>query len=72
MFDSAGWNLAECWAGFPWQLRVGTAVVILGLTTLLYWLECIPFRPALIGWAVGGPLFLFGWPSDSERKGYRF
>ncbi|MCG3128820.1 MAG: hypothetical protein CHACPFDD_03713 [Phycisphaerae bacterium] len=72
MLDGRSFVVFEMWAGLPWPMRVGIATVILGVTTLLYWLEYIPFRPALLGWAIGSPLFVFAWPSDSERRGYRF
>jgi hypothetical protein len=56
------------WSELPWQLRYGVAATFLLISTVLFF--CGIFWPW--GWAVGIILLLFGGPSDSEKKGYKF
>jgi hypothetical protein len=59
-------GLFEWWAGLPWWLRVGVAVVFL-LVSTIFWLAG-RFWPW--GWGIGIVLLIFSFPSKSERKGY--
>jgi hypothetical protein len=61
-------SLWAWWSEQHWALRIGVAVVFLLLSTILFFAGT--FWPW--GWAVGLVLLLFGGPSDSEKKGYRF
>jgi len=56
----------EWWSELDWKLRVGVALALLLVSTLL-WLAG-RFWPW--GWAVGVVLLLFSFPSSAERKGY--
>jgi hypothetical protein len=58
--------LFEWWAGLsPW-LRLGVAGMFLLASTILWFMD--RFWPW--GWAVGGILLLFSFPSSAEKKGY--
>jgi hypothetical protein len=56
----------EWWAGLPWWLRLGVALIFLLISTILWFND--QFWPW--GWAVGGILLVLSFPSSSERKGY--
>jgi hypothetical protein len=59
-------GLISWWASLsPW-IRVGTAAAFLLIAgvLLLFGYFWIP------GWAVGGVLLLFAFPSKAERRGY--
>ena len=60
--------LLEWWAGLPWWLRYGVAVVFLLISTVL--LIGGTFWP--LGWAAGLVFLFFAGRSSSEKKGYRF
>src|SRR5262245_60432473 len=59
-------GLFEWFGGLRWWVRLCVALFFLLLSTLL-WLAGY-FWPW--GWAVGGVLLLFSFPSDAEKKGY--
>lgn len=52
----------------PW-LRYGVALLLMGISTALFFLAD-RFWPW--GWGFGAVLLLFAGPSDSEKKGYHF
>ncbi len=62
------YSVIEWWAGLPMWLRVGVALLFLGLSTVLWFLG--RFWPW--GWAVGGILLLMSGKSSSEKSGYNF
>jgi hypothetical protein len=59
-------GIIEWWTGLPWWLRVGVALLFLGLSTALWVAD--RFWPW--GWAIGIALLIFSFPSKAERKGY--
>jgi hypothetical protein len=62
-----GWrSIIEWWAGLsPW-IRFGVAgLFLLASTVILLFGRFWPY-----GWAVGGVLLLFSFPSKAERRGY--
>ncbi len=61
-------RLLESWTGLDWKIRVLVPLILLGVSTALYF--CGIFWPW--GWAVGVALLIFSGPSDAEKKGYRF
>ena len=62
-------NLFDFWAELsPWT-RNGIAILLLLVSTVLYF-AFHRFWPW--GWGVGAVLLLFGGRSDPEKKGYRF
>ena len=61
-------RIFEWWASqSPW-IRYEVAVVLLLISTGFL----LAGRLWIWGWVVGGLMLLFGGPSDSERKGYKF
>jgi hypothetical protein len=56
----------EWWAGLPWLLRAGVAMVFLLASTILWFTGT--FWPW--GWGIGVVLLLFSIPTRSEQKGY--
>ncbi len=56
----------EWWAGLPWWLRAGVALLFLFVSTIVWFMG--RFWPW--GWVVGVVLLLFCFPSNSEKKGY--
>lgn len=61
-----GGGMFEWWAGLPWWLRVGVAMLFLLASTILWFAG--RFWPW--GWAVGVVLLLFSFPSGPEKRGY--
>lgn len=61
-------RLIEWWGGQSAWLRYGVALVLLGISTGLWFAG--RFWPW--GWGLGLVLLLFAGPSDSEKKGYHF
>ncbi len=60
--------MLEWWIGLDWKIRLVVALLLLGISTVLYFAGIIwPW-----GWVVGGVLLLLCWPSESEKKGYRW
>jgi len=61
-------GIFEWWSGLsPW-IRYGVAVILLLISTVLYFDGILwPW-----GWAAGAIMLLLAGPSDSEKKGYRF
>ncbi|MFO0926087.1 MAG: hypothetical protein U0736_03485 [Gemmataceae bacterium] len=59
-------DLIDWWAGLPWQLRYGVALLFLLASTVL-WLRGT-FWPW--GWAIGVAFLLFAGPSGPRKKGY--
>jgi hypothetical protein len=56
------------WSGLPWGVRYGLAGLFILLSTVLFLVDVLwPW-----GWVLGILMFLFGGPSDSEKKGYHF
>ena len=60
--------LLEWWAELHWTTRLLIPLILLGISTALYF--CDIFWPW--GWAVGTVLLLFSGRSDAEKKGYRW
>jgi len=58
----------EWWSEQHWAVRYGVAFFFIAISTLFL----LAGRIWPWGWAVGFVLLLFGGPSDSEKKGYRF
>ena len=58
--------LFEWWGGLRPAIRLGVSALFLLVSTVLWF--CGTFWPW--GWAVGGVLLLFSFPSRSEQKGY--
>ncbi|OAI41050.1 hypothetical protein AYO40_03970 [Planctomycetaceae bacterium SCGC AG-212-D15] len=56
----------EWWAGLPPLIRFGVSIFFLLVSTGLW--AAGYFWPW--GWAVGGVLLLFSFPSGPEKKGY--
>jgi hypothetical protein len=65
--DNMGFRwLFEWWAGCsPW-LRFGVAGVFLLIAAIML----VFGRFWILGWAVGGVLLVFAFPSKAERRGY--
>jgi hypothetical protein len=59
--------MVRWWAGLPWRLRLGVALALLLLSTIL-WQVAGHFWPW--GWAAGSVLLLYSFPSGPEKKGY--
>lgn len=58
----------EWWAGLSPFVRYGLAIILLLISTaMLIGGTLWPW-----GWVAGAIMLLFGGPSDSEKKGYRF
>ena len=57
------------WSDLPPLLRYGVALVLIGISTGLYFLAD---RIWPWGWVSGIILLLLAGPSDSEKKGYNF
>ena len=60
--------LIEWWAGLNWKIRIGIPIILLIISGLML----LAGRVWIFGWAAGLVLLLFGGPSDSEKKGYKF
>jgi hypothetical protein len=58
--------MLDWWAGLSWKLRLAVALAFLVLSTVI--LLCGYFWPW--GWAIGGALLLFAFPSEAEKRGY--
>jgi hypothetical protein len=56
----------EWWSDLPPILRYGSALLLIAISTVLWF--CGRFWPW--GWAAGIALLMFAGPSDSEKKGY--
>ena len=56
----------ERWAGLNTWLKVGMALLLLGVSTVLWFTG----RIWLWGWVAGVVLLLFSFPSDAQKKGY--
>jgi hypothetical protein len=56
------------WADQSAWLRYGVALLLIALSTVLFFAG----RIWIWGWVVGVILLLFSGPSSSEKKGYRF
>jgi hypothetical protein len=56
------------WADQSAWLRYGVALLLIALSTVLFFAG----RIWIWGWVVGVVLLLFSGPSSSEKKGYRF
>jgi hypothetical protein len=61
-------GLWEWFGSIPWWARLSLSGVFILISTVRFFTGT--FWPW--GWAVGVVLLLFGGPSDSEKKGYRF
>ena len=61
-------GLIEWWYDLPWALRLGFALLLIGISTLILLLAD---RIWIWGWAVGGVL-LFFCGSGSNKGGYNF
>jgi hypothetical protein len=59
-------SMLEWRVGLPWWLRLGVALFFLLLSAGRW----IAGRIWFWGWAVGGVLLLFSFPSGPEKKGY--
>lgn len=59
-------GMFEWWLDLPPVLRYGVALLLIAISTGLWF--CGRFWPW--GWAVGTALLFFAGPSDSEKKGY--
>jgi hypothetical protein len=58
------------WLGsIPWWIRLSIGLICIAISTLLFFFA---HRLWPWGWAVGFVMLVFGGPSDSEKKGYRF
>lgn len=56
------------WSELPAWLRYGVALLLLGISTVLYFSGVI----WIWGWVAGTILLLIAGPSSTEKKGYRF
>ena len=59
----------ELWYGLPPYVRAAPAVILILISTLLWFSNGVIWP---YGWIVGGVLLLLSGPSDSEKKGYHF
>ena len=56
------------WADLDWKIRMSISLLLIGISTALYFGDIIwPF-----GWGVGGALLLFSFPSKYEKNGRQF
>lgn len=62
-------SIIEWWAELPWWLRIGVALILIGVSTVVY---LISDRIWIWGWVVGALLLFIGGPSQTEKRGYRF
>jgi hypothetical protein len=59
------------WRALPWWVRVGAALGILLLSTILFATGYYgTWRISAIGWGIGLMLLFFAFPSGPEKKGY--
>jgi hypothetical protein len=58
--------MLDWWTGLPWKLRLAVAVILLLISTVLFFIGY--FWPW--GWALGGILLIFSFPNDAEKRGY--
>ena len=58
--------LIELWCGLDWKIRIGIGVLLIVVSTILYFSG--RFWPW--GWAAGTVAILFGGRSKQEKNGY--
>jgi hypothetical protein len=54
------------WTGLPWKLRMGVALALLLLSTILFFAGYL----WIWGWLIGVVLLMFSFPNDAEKRGY--
>lgn len=55
--------MIEWWTDLPWQLRMGVARLLIGISTGLWFAGYL----WMWGWMVGAILFCFSFPSRDEQ-----
>lgn len=58
--------MLDWWTGLNWKFRVGVALTLILISTVLYFCGVWWWW----GWAVGTVLLLFAFPNDAEKRGY--
>jgi hypothetical protein len=56
----------EWWGGLRPRLRIGISLLLILISTL-FWLSGTIW---IWGWAAGGILLMFSFPSQAEKRGY--